>query len=116
MGSDDSEIPESVTMEDINEAGSISAEWKSVFFLVNEPKPDEPDAIDESSRAPIRAVGCSPVIVLAAGTAPAILPISSWDVIFLLFKLDEGLQKTLKNVGQTICGLYVGIVDVLRTL
>lgn len=98
MGSEDSEIPESVMVEDINEAGSISAEWKSVFFLVSDPKPDEPDAIDESSREePMRPDGCSPVIEFAAGATPAILPMSSWDVIFLLFKLDEGLMKGRKE-------------------
>lgn len=93
-----SDIPESVTMEDANDNGSISDACKSFFFLVNDPNPDEPDADDESSRillaVPLeRAVGGRPINGVATGGPPDTLPILSWDVIFLLFKLDEGLLK-----------------------
>lgn len=94
VGSDEfSDIPESVTTEDANDIGSKSTEWKSFFFLVNDPKPDEPDAIDESSRGAVtRLPGCKPINGVATGALPVTPPISSWDVIFLLFKLDEGLE------------------------
>lgn len=98
-GSDDSDMPESVTMEEINEAGSISpppAKMPFVFFLVNEPKPDEPDAIDESSRKPAVVV-LDPVVAGNPGNGaigwltPTTLPKSSCDAIFFLFKFDDGL-------------------------
>lgn len=97
-GSDDSEMPESVTMEEINEAGSISLPTKIsfVFFFVNEPKPDEPDAMEESSRKPALVVR-GPVVAGSPGNGavcwptPTTLPKSSCDVIFLLFKFDDGL-------------------------
>lgn len=97
-GSDNSEMPESVTMEEMNEAGSISppAKISFVFFLVNEPKPDEPDAMEESSRKPVVVVR-DPVVAGSPGNGAACwltlttLPKSSSDGIFLLFEFDVGL-------------------------
>lgn len=100
IGSDDSDMPESVTMEEINEFGSVSlpANMSFVFFLVNEPNPDEPDAMEESSRKPAVVVLVPVVVVSNPGNetfgwpaTPTTLPKSSCDVIFLLFKFDVGL-------------------------
>lgn len=89
-------MPESVTMEEINETGSISPKISFVFFLVNEPKPDEPDAMEESSRKPAVVVR-DPVVAGSPGsgavccTTPTTLPKSSCDEIFLSFNFDVGL-------------------------
>lgn len=99
-GSEDSELPESVITDDINDNGSISTDcWCSkltplgdVFFFVNEPKP----FVDEFSS---RTVGnlfdwiCVPVI-------PITVPKSSCDVICLLFRLGEGLKKKLIKIKK----------------
>lgn len=103
IGSDDSDIPESVTIEEIKDDGSCNVSGATTFFdeIFNEPTPEEPEAIDESSRA----LGIELLVLVtvdpgklfdgifsdAIPTAMS-LPKSSCDAIFLLFKLDVGLQ------------------------
>lgn len=87
-------------MEETNEAGSMSLfviESMPAFFFVNEPKPDEPEAIDESSRnAPVaeravdaddkpgNGVDCSTI-------TPIAFPKSSCDATFLWSFAGDGL-------------------------
>lgn len=87
----------------------------SFFFFVNDPNPDDPDVIDESSLIPptkpgrvftLAVAGITPVprgIIVVPGkldigvfSTPTIisLPKLSCDaILFLLFKLDVGLHR-----------------------
>lgn len=104
IGSDDSDIPESVMLEEIKGEGSCNPSATTTFFdeNFNEPTPDEPEAIDESSRAfgiefVVRGIvdPCKLFNGVFSDAKPTTmsLPKSSCDAIFLLFKLDVGLKK-----------------------
>lgn len=116
MGSDDTDIPESVTVEEIKGDGSCNPSATTTFFdeNFNEPTPDEPDAMEESSRA----LGIEFILAVRDTVVPdklfncvfsdeipttMSLPRSSCDAIFLLFKLDDGLKSCKKqNAKQLI--------------
>lgn len=86
----------------------------SFFFFGSDPKPDDPDVIDESSRTPpikpgnvltLAVDGITPLVrdIVAPGnpddgvfSTPTniSLPKSSRDANFLLFIFDVGLQRT----------------------
>lgn len=81
----------------------------SFFFFGSDPKPDEPDVIDESSRIPptrpgrvltLDVGGITPVVRPGNGvfSTPTIisLPKSSRDAIFLLIKF-VGLQCKIRD-------------------
>lgn len=98
IGSDDSEMPESVTIDDSNDDGSISIA-SLCFFFGNEPKPDD-DVSDVSSRGPAivltvfaRLAGAIVVDGKLDGVFWSITPTISLLRSVLLLTLDGALQK-----------------------